>query len=115
MLTVIGHTAVSDTGFTLTVVKPDPYDAQDDPRIEYREGDRVLKGRLESHWSLKVHLAWVWEPPHQTESLTAEHSTRIQEDVLEALDAMGTTTTVSNANIARRPMPCIASGTSAEL
>jgi hypothetical protein len=90
MIKVIGHTAVSDTGFTLKVVEPNPYDPQDDPRIEYREGDRVLKGRLESHWSLKVHLSSLaWEPPYEKELITAEKGKQIEANVIEALESMG--------------------------
>jgi hypothetical protein len=89
MITIIGDIAVSDSGFTLKVVNPNPYDPQGFPEIEYREGDKVLKGALESHWSLKVQLSRTWESPYENEVITPEKGKQIQENILEALDSLG--------------------------
>jgi hypothetical protein len=89
MITVQGDTAVSDTGFTLRVTKVDPYDPQHSPRIEYQEGERVLKGGLESQWSLKVLVSWEWEPPYGQELITADRREQIQENIIAALDSLG--------------------------
>ena len=89
MIRVQGDTAVSDTGFTLRVTKVDPHDPQHSPRIEYQEGGRVLKGGLESQWSLKVFVSWEWEPPFKQELITADRRKQIEENIIGALDSLG--------------------------
>jgi hypothetical protein len=60
-----------------------------DPEIEYREGTRVLRGSLESQWSLAVSVNRAWEPPHAEEAIPPEKWARIRANILAALEAQG--------------------------
>ena len=77
----------AESNYTLKVMTPD--DPQDDPRIAYREGGRVLRGSLESHWSLSVSVNWTWEPPHAGEPIPQEKREQIEKNIIAALEQQG--------------------------
>jgi len=84
MINVNGNTVVSDTGFTLKVM-----DVGDVTAVEYREGDKLLKGGLETQWALKVYFPrWGWEAPYEKELITHEKGKQIEANILEALDSL---------------------------